>query len=326
MDDGNTARRLHSAAADVNATRAMTDILFADDDPAMREMVRTVLDSAGHGIRLVPDGSAALEAVREAQPDLIILDYRMGRPDGIETCRLLRANPRLEHIPVLILTAEGSVDDRVRGFDAGADDYLAKPFDARELLARVRALLSITRRGLDRNPTSGLPGGEAIKREYDRRGEVGAPFALCYFDLDQFKPFGDRFGFSLGDSVIRDAGESLVTAAADADFVGHIGGDDFLMICEASDARRSVAAAQAGFRERLKARVSRSVWRDGHFAGTDREGIEREIPLTRLSAAIVYLDRGSFTSLGELSERIAGVKWEAKNESSGIAEADLRAA
>src|SRR5690606_38539754 len=108
------------------------------------EMVGDVLRAAGHHVRLASNGRAALRAVEEAPPDLIVLDYRMGPPDGFEVCRALKADPRFEHLPVLILTAEGGVEDRLQGFDSGADDYLPKPFDARELTARVRALLRLT--------------------------------------------------------------------------------------------------------------------------------------------------------------------------------------
>jgi len=85
----------------------------------------------------------------------------------------------------------------VAAFEAGADDYLAKPFDPRELRARIVALLRIVRREGDRNPTSGLPGGQAIEEEIERRAEAGESFAICYIDLDNFKPFADTFGFSL---------------------------------------------------------------------------------------------------------------------------------
>src|SRR3712207_2211966 len=109
----------------------MSVILFADDDLAMRQMVSDLLRAAGHQVRLASDGRTALDEARADPPDLVILDYRMGRPNGLEVCRTIKSTPRLAHLPVLMLTAQGEVEDRIRGFDAGADDYLPKPFDPR---------------------------------------------------------------------------------------------------------------------------------------------------------------------------------------------------
>ena len=290
----------------------MSEILFAEDDAAMRQMVADLLETAGHRVRLARTGAEALDALGRGIPELVILDHRMPPPDGLEVCRRIKTNPRLEHVPVLMLTAEASADQRIEGFGAGADDYLAKPFDARELLARVTALLRLTRQGLDRNPTSGLPGGGAIRREYDRRRGEATEFALCYFDLNDFKPFGDRFGFSLGDRVIRAAGDSLVAAAGEEGFVGHVGGDDFLAICAAARARPLVDTALRRFHAALQKHVPPEVWEAGSYRATDREGRVRDVPLTRLAAAVLYLDGARAPSLDELGETVAATKALAK--------------
>lgn len=302
----------------------MSDIVYADDDAGMREMVSAVLQSGGFEPRLATNGLEALVAIRERRPDLVILDYRMGKPDGLEVCRTLKDDPRSEHIPVLILTGQTETESRLAGFDAGANDYLAKPFDARELLARVKALLRLTRQGLERNPTSSLPGGDAIQREYVRRAESGETQALCYYDLDHFKPFGDRFGFATADALIRDTASALATAASEkADFVGHVGGDDFLMICAPGEARTTAERAQRLFQTALEEHVPPEVLSQGRFVGVDREGREREIPITRLTAAILYVDPTDFPTLSELGERIARAKSAAKLVSSGILEVDV---
>ena len=156
----------------------MSRILIAEDDDALRRLVAQVLVSAGHQVRDVPDGASALEALGREVPDLVVLDYRMGEPDGLEVCRRIKRDPALAHVPVLILTAQGGIEDRLDGFDAGADDYLPKPFDPRELRARTSALLRAAERGRDRNPTTGLPGGETIYRELERRRAAGGAFAV----------------------------------------------------------------------------------------------------------------------------------------------------
>jgi len=122
-------------------------ILVADDDPAVRESLRRSLSFNGYEVTLASDGAEALAAVADPQPDLVLLDVNMPGVDGLEVCRRIRAAGN--DVPVLILTARVEVGDRVLGLDAGADDYLPKPFALEELLARVRALLRRARSASD---------------------------------------------------------------------------------------------------------------------------------------------------------------------------------
>jgi two-component system response regulator MprA len=122
-------------------------ILVADDDPAVRESLRRSLTFNGYEVSLADDGRAALAALDSSRPDLILLDVNMPHVDGLEVCRRLRAAGN--DLPVLMLTARVEVGDRVLGLDAGADDYLAKPFALEELLARVRSLLRRSRSAPD---------------------------------------------------------------------------------------------------------------------------------------------------------------------------------
>ncbi len=115
------------------------DILVVDDDPRLAASLRRALAFAGHRVRVAGDGPAALTAIRERPPDLVVLDRMLPGFDGVEVCRRLRAAG--DDLPVLMLTARDTVDDRVAGLDAGADDYLVKPFAYEELMARVRSLL-----------------------------------------------------------------------------------------------------------------------------------------------------------------------------------------
>lgn len=299
----------------------MSEILFADDDPAMREMVSQVFGSAGYRIRLAENGNDALAELRRAEPDIAVLDYRMGVPDGLEVCRTIKSDPRLEHLPVLILTGESELENRLAGFDAGADDYLAKPFDPRELLARVRAMLLLAQRGLDRNPTSGLPGGEAMYREFERHRRDGAPFCICYLDLDFFKPFSDRFGFAAADRVIRAVGSILIGVTRTGTFVGHVGGDDFVVFVDCAEARAQMLEAQHRLRDALRQILPDGEGNRDTYQGVDREGVQREFPVTRLTAAIIRVNPARIGSLFELSETVADAKRAAKRSGGdGIAE------
>jgi PleD family two-component response regulator len=285
-------------------------------------MVRDILAVLGHEVRTVPDGAAALVAVSEREPDLLILDRQMDPGlSGIDVCRSVKDNPFTAHIPVLMLTAMGDIDRKLEGYEAGADDYLPKPFDTRELRARVEALLRLVRRESDRNPTSGLPGGMAIQSEIARRVALGNAFDLCYVDLDNFKPFADTFGFAAADVVIRETGrmlrEAIEEAGAAGDFVGHIGGDDFIVVT-GEDRGESIARACA---ERFRDVIGRAVGFErlaaSTFSGVDREGMPREFPLAQVTAVVLLVDPMRWTSSARLGEMAADAKRRARGQGAG---------
>jgi two-component system response regulator MprA len=135
-------------------------ILVVDDEPSVRDALDRALRLDGYKVKLAPDGRAALEALADDPPDAVVLDVLMPAPDGLEVCRRLRAAG--DRTPVLLLTARDAVPDRVKGLDAGADDYLVKPFALEELSARLRALLRRT----------GTPQAETL-RYHDLRLDTG---------------------------------------------------------------------------------------------------------------------------------------------------------
>jgi len=307
-------------------------LLFADDNEDMRLMVRDLLQATGHEVALAPDGLTALAAVQAREPDLLILDLAMPGMTGFEVCRAIKRNPFTSRIPVLMLTAQGQVESKVQGFESGADDYLPKPFDPRELRARVAALLRLVKREGDRNPTSGLPGGRAIEDELERRIKRKQPFAICYLDFDNFKPFADHFGFNLADRVIREFGEALgrVAGAKPSEddeatfrgeeapgFVGHIGGDDFLAITAEDGGEALARSAARQLREIIGRAVGAEALALGAFSGPGRDGQVRLFPLARLSTAILIVRPERWVSTSHLGSLAADVKRRAKARGPG---------
>jgi len=239
--------------------------------------------------------------------------------NGFEVCRRIKQNPFTARIPVLLLTGQSTVESKVAGFAAGADDYLSKPFDPRELRARVQALLRLVQRESDRNPTSALPGGRAIDREITSRVERGTTFAVCYLDLDNFKPFADTFGFAIADDVIRGLGaairESVEAAGGNTteDFIGHIGGDDFIVVTTEQRALPVVEGCIVKCRQVVEHAVGAEAAREGTFSGLDREGQRRRFPLASVSAAVLQVTPESWVNLAHLGMRAADVKRRAKH-------------
>src|SRR5262249_34356757 len=139
-----------------------------------------------------------------------------------------------------ILTARGLSADKLEGFAIGADDYIVKPFDTPELLARVRGVLRRSKEMKDESPLTGLPGNVRIQEEIEDRVSSGDEFALLYVDLDQFKAFNDHYGFARGDQVIQELAQTMGSVVAelapDGAFVGHLGGDDFVLVVPPSGA------------------------------------------------------------------------------------------
>jgi two-component system response regulator MprA len=175
-------------------------VLVAEDDRAVREAVVRALELEGYDVTAVHDGNAALAAVEQHQPDLLLLDVMMPHLDGLTVCRRLRS--QRNHLPILIITARTEVSDRVSGLDAGADDYLPKPFAVDELLARVRAL--VRRTSFDEPgrevQVADLRIDEAARRAW--RGDREMELTRTEFDLLQV--LARNAGIVLGPSTIYD--------------------------------------------------------------------------------------------------------------------------
>lgn len=173
-------------------------MVVAEDDRATRESLVTAFELEGYDVAAVADGAKALEVIATRRPGVVVLDIGMPEVDGLSVCRRMRA--RRDHTPVLILTARSLVSDRVSGLDAGADDYLAKPFALDELLARVRALL---RRTSYEEPASALVAGDLRLEPGSRRvWRAGREIELTKTEFDLLELLMRHAGMVLEHSVI----------------------------------------------------------------------------------------------------------------------------
>jgi diguanylate cyclase (GGDEF)-like protein len=266
-------------------------VLVADDDASVARLVRLCLEVEGFDVEVVADGPTALASVRADPPDVVLLDVMMPGLDGVEVLRRLRADAATAALPVLLVTARGLSADKVVGLTAGADDYVVKPFDAAELVARIRTTLRRTADARAVSPLTGLPGNTLIDLEIRSRAAAGRPYAVSHVDVDDFKSFNDSYGFLRGDRLLRALGACLLDAVDGEDppvFVGHVGGDDFVLVSTPEQAERVAERAIVMFDEAVREHYDAADLARGHLRLPDRRGKVRAHPLVSLSVGIAW--------------------------------------
>jgi len=226
-------------------------IVIAEDDDAIAHMVNMSLGDAGFLCLRARDGDEALKLVKAHDPDLLVLDVMMPKMDGLEVARRLKADVMWSRTPILMLTALAGIDDQVQGLEAGADAYMSKPFDLREMGARVKALIRAARRERNRNPTTNLPGSRAIDEEIEGSLKSGKPTAVIHIDILNFDAYADAIGIARSEDTVKSIGQFLLDSARAASgggaFVGHIGGSDFIAVVAPEHAEPFVTHAETSF-------------------------------------------------------------------------------
>ncbi len=303
-------------------------ILVVDDDPDILQFVRMNIELEGFEAETAEGGMAALDAAKARPPDLVLLDVMMPEMDGLTVLRRLRGMPATANVPVIILTAKALAEDRVRGLDLGADDYITKPFDLEELMARIRTVLRRAQQMRDLSPLTGLPGNFRIARELEARVDDGGPFAICHADLDNFKAFNDHYGFMRGDSVIKFSAQSLLEAAAECGdpdaFVGHVGGDDFVAVVHPDFVEDFCKLAIRTFDDGILDFYDTADALQGYIEVTDRRGERHGFPISSISLGVATNLRRKITSEWEASAIASEMKEYAKRQAGSCYQIDRR--
>jgi len=291
-------------------------ILTIDDDPDILDVLELTLSEL-YEVFQAGNGDEGLNMLQQKTPDLIICDYMMPIMNGREFCKALKKDILLRQIPIIMLTGKGEVPDRIGGIEAGADDYIVKPFDPSELLARIKMILKRTVSSLDANPLSHLPGNSSIMEEFQRLIEANEAFAVGYADLDKFKVYNDVYGFEKGDEIIRELARILIKVVREVGgpsaFVGHIGGDDFVFIMNNDLADKASQKIVDSFDKKVPSFYNKKDYAAGFISGVDRQGNEQNFGLLAISIGIVSNVSSEITHVAQISEIAAELKKYAKS-------------
>jgi two-component system cell cycle response regulator len=260
---GNFRRPLLCAATprDVDQ-REIVKVLVADDSPISRHLLEVSLSSSGYEPQLVADGAEALRVLeQEESPKLVILDWMMPKMDGVEVCRAIKKRAAGPYVYIVLLTAKGHQEEINEGLEAGADDYIIKPFDLQELKARLRVgkrilelheqLVSQARRDSLTSLLNRPAILEVLQKESIRSVREKTPIAAIMTDIDHFKHINDTYGHLAGDAVLREVARRLSATLRGYDSVGRYGGEEFLVVAPSCD-----AAGGADVAERLRENIS----------------------------------------------------------------------
>jgi len=303
-------------------------ILVVDDDPDIARFVEVNLRSAGYDVSVAGDGEEALERAADLRPDLVLLDVMMPRLDGFEVAQRLRKNPQTANTSIIMLTAKALSSDKVTGLQSGADDYIIKPFDPIELLARVKGTLRRAKEMRNLSPLTGLPGNIRIQEEIERQVREHHPFAVLYLDLDNFKTYNDKYGFVRGDRLIQGTARMLQDAvmAYDQDgFVGHVGGDDFVAVVLPETAEDVAKRVCERFDQDRPLYYEDEDLERGFVRMEDRKGVEQDIPLVSVSIGIATTSKRAFAHYGEAVAVATEMKQFAKRDGGSSFAVDRRA-
>jgi len=281
----------------MNGTTAAT-VMIADDSLLIRAVVQACLEAEGYEVMRAENGTAALEQCELTPPDVILLDIVMPGLDGYQVLAQLKANPELSHIPVVFLTGRTGMADLVSGLKAGAHDYLKKPFEPEELLARVGSAIHVKQlqdQLRDRNATlemvsrtdalTGLYNRRHLDEELTRRHAEASrhkeSMSLLLLDIDHFKRVNDTHGHPAGDMVLREFARRLSNELRLGDIAGRWGGEEFLVILPRTDSAGGLEVAQ-----RIRAAIAAAPF----IAGNAR--------------ITITVSGGCFGGLGESTEQL----------------------
>lgn len=224
----------------------MAKILIVDDEKKIVEMLEIGLNAMGYDVCAAYDGETAVEMVLKEVPDIVLLDINLPKMDGFEVCRQIRAKITDNYIPIIMVTARDDLSSKIEGLDTGADDYITKPVDIKEVMARIKSMLRIKNLQDElrfaKDELQELAVRDYLTDCYNRRYfleildlelkksvRYGRNIVLLMIDIDKFKLINDTYGHPVGDKVLRKVSAVIKTGLRESDIIGRYGGEEFIV-------------------------------------------------------------------------------------------------
>lgn len=290
-------------------------ILVIEDDATIRTiLVKTF--SRQSKVLEAKSGTEGLQVLLTQRPDFVITDVMLPGMTGVQLITRARRSYFGACVPILVLTASPDERTLYDCFREGADDFMSKPFSVKEIQVRVASIHLRQRVIRDMNPLTRLPGNLAIKQQLSWRLSRTEPFAIAVLDLDHFKAFNDAHGFDLGDEVIKLVADLCIayTIAHPGEevFVGHVGGDDFVVLLPREQVSNFASWIHRGFAEGVTKYYSPEERALGLTEVTNRRGERERVPLLSISIGVTDTTRADLGDVRRISEVSAEVKKQAK--------------
>ncbi len=303
-------------------------ILIIDDSELMVRLISDILQAANYAVVSASNGEDGIKAVREEKPDLVLLDVVMPGLDGFEVCKVLRDDESNNLMPILMITSQDNEYDKLTGLELGADDYIIKPFNPKELVSRVNNTLKRIDRNRWANPLTGLQGNLEVQAEINHRIALNENFSVIYGDLDNFKAYNDVYGFASGDRAIKLTADIIVDNVhlfgTSGDFIGHIGGDDFVIITVPENAEEICKGIISDFDRKILELYPDKDRKKGYIVTANRQNQVMEYPIMSISLAIASNMNRTISSHIQVAEIAAELKKKAKSIKGSIYVADRR--
>jgi PleD family two-component response regulator len=286
-------------------------LLVVEDDNDISNMLKIYFTSLGYDVDVAARGLDALEKTRQVLPHLIVLDIMLPDIDGYEVCRNLRTSTRTSHIPVIFLTQKDERSDKLQGLELGADDYITKPFDIEELKLRVMGAIRRAEREALTDPRSGLPAGRLIEEQL-RLTIRQSDWAYMDIRINFFDQFKEVYGFVAADDVLRFTA-MLMSEVVDElgrsnDFIGHAGGNNFVIITHENAAAEIRNRLKTRFADEVQAHYNFMERQQGFIMAQNSEGQSEKTPLMTFSIGVVTPREQSFADIREITELAAEVR------------------
>ncbi|WP_319543013.1 diguanylate cyclase domain-containing protein [uncultured Pseudodesulfovibrio sp.] len=297
--------------------RKQTGFLLTPD-ASLVEMLQKLWSPDVLEFTVFDQGAKAIEHLFNEPPDLLVVDNRLSDISGREIANLVKSENVYRQLPVVMCVDPVDVETPWNWNTIEVDDFLVRPFNPAEVRDRINLALCRAMRALDANPLSKLPGNTSIIQRIQQLIDSGEDFALAYCDLDYFKSYNDKYGFSRGDEVLMMSARIIVNTIRSyqgvQSFVGHVGGDDFVFILPPDLVEDACKRIIKAFDDIVPHFYDPEDRQRGNITSVDREGKTKIFPLMAISLAVVVNTGGQIQHYGEVSSIAMELKKKAKED------------